>query len=86
MLLASVLLPGMLGTQQPASPSAGDACVYQQVAFPSHVSNHLMRFGFDFLRLREEARRKRGGGGGGGLGENKNNDGVVSFLNSCSDE
>lgn len=33
------ILLGMLQTQQPASPSAGNGCVYQQVMFHFHVSN-----------------------------------------------
>lgn len=42
------ILPGMLQTQQTASPSAGNGCVYQQVVFHFHMFQTLMRFGFDF--------------------------------------
>ena len=50
--------PGMPHTQQPASPSAGNSCVHQQVELNFHMFQTLMRFGFDFLFL---------GGRGGNL-------------------
>lgn len=76
MLLAPVPVPEMLHTYQPVSFSRRWLCLPAGCVSPPHVSNLLMRFGFDFPGLRGRRRRRRGGGE---LGANKNNDCVVSF-------